>query len=200
MDKTNADPIFRHFYWVIIVIKMLCMESSYAQMANVGRVAPELELDNWLQSEPLQLKDLRGSVVLLRWWTHGCRFCENSAEALNEFFDTYKNDDFIMIGIYHTKPYPSTIPAEILEIYVRKKHFKFPVAVDSGWKNLNKYWLEDGNKSFTSVSFLIDQLGKIAYIHEGGEYHRFEKNGHDQCVSEYWELKNKIDQLLKNDP
>jgi peroxiredoxin len=167
----------------------------------IGRVAPELQLENWIQSKPLKLRDLRGSVVLLRWWTHGCPYCENSAAALNEFYETYKDDDFIIIGIYHTKPYPTDLPLDILKSRVQQKGFKFPVALDPGWKNLKKYWLDDGPKSFTSVSFLIDPSGKINYVHEGGEYHQFEIEGHDHCVADYWVLRDKIEQLLKrNNP
>ena len=34
--------------------------------------APELQgIDNWINSKPLQLKDLRGQVVVVHFWTFG---------------------------------------------------------------------------------------------------------------------------------
>ena len=37
----------------------------------VGQVAPELGNQTWIHSDPLRLKDLRGKVVLLEFWTYG---------------------------------------------------------------------------------------------------------------------------------
>lgn len=45
-------------------------EQLLASLPSRGR-APELRNDIWLNSEPLQLADLRGKVVLLDMWTFG---------------------------------------------------------------------------------------------------------------------------------
>ncbi len=37
----------------------------------VGKQAPEWTNDTWINSEPLRLKDLRGKVVLIEFWTYG---------------------------------------------------------------------------------------------------------------------------------
>jgi hypothetical protein len=34
-------------------------------------VAPELQNDTWINSEPLSLADLRGNVVIVEFWTYG---------------------------------------------------------------------------------------------------------------------------------
>jgi hypothetical protein len=42
------------------------------QPAEMNIAAPELkDLDEWMNSKPLQLKDLRGRVVVLHFWTFG---------------------------------------------------------------------------------------------------------------------------------
>src|SRR5262245_43017017 len=40
----------------------------------IGRPAPEISFDRWIHSKPMTLEQLRGKVVLLRWWTEGCHF------------------------------------------------------------------------------------------------------------------------------
>ena len=37
----------------------------------VGKQAPEFTNDTWVNSEPLRLKDLKGKVVLIEFWTYG---------------------------------------------------------------------------------------------------------------------------------
>ena len=41
-----------------------------ATLQNRG-AAPELQNDTWINSEPLLLADLRGSVVIVEFWTYG---------------------------------------------------------------------------------------------------------------------------------
>ncbi len=48
---------------------------------RIGVVAPPFKFDGWLNSAPLSLEDLRGQVVLVRWWTDTCPFCASSAPA-----------------------------------------------------------------------------------------------------------------------
>ena len=37
----------------------------------LGKEAPEFTNGTWINSEPLRLKDLRGKVVLIEFWTYG---------------------------------------------------------------------------------------------------------------------------------
>ena len=63
--------------------------------------APEWTVSDWLNSQPLTLNELHGKVVLIRWWTGPtCPYCINSAAALNEFYETYKNEN-INVSIYN---------------------------------------------------------------------------------------------------
>ncbi len=42
-----------------------------APASLVGKQAPEFTNDTWINSEPLRLKDLKGKVVLIEFWTYG---------------------------------------------------------------------------------------------------------------------------------
>jgi len=42
-----------------------------AEAKLVGKPAPEIRNDTWLNSPPLRLRDLRGRVVLMEFWTYG---------------------------------------------------------------------------------------------------------------------------------
>lgn len=46
--------------------------ASAEQPAEMNIPAPELKaIDEWINSKALQLKDLRGKVVVLHFWTFG---------------------------------------------------------------------------------------------------------------------------------
>ena len=47
----------------------------------LGRPAPEWDTLEWVQSGPLALRDLRGKVVLIRWWTDSCPMCATTPLA-----------------------------------------------------------------------------------------------------------------------
>ena len=42
-----------------------------AGASMIGKPAPELANEVWINSRPLRLADLRGKVILLEFWTYG---------------------------------------------------------------------------------------------------------------------------------
>ena len=164
----------------------------------IGQPAPEWNLDQWLNSEPLSLSTLKGKVVLVRWWTNYCQYCSKSAQALNEFHEKYKDQGLTVVGMYHPKPRPMTTNLREVKSTMRALGFKFPIAIDDDWGLLNKYWLDKQKRGFTSVSFLIDKKGIIRYVHPGPEFHSDGNNEtHAKCKKDYAEIKNTIEDLLK---
>ncbi len=148
----------------------------------IGKPAPPLALKEWLNSKPLDIPDLRGKVVLLRWWTEGCPYCTATAPALAGLERTYESRGLQLIGIFHPKP-PGEWTVEKVRRAAEEKHFAFPIAVDGDWTALKRWWLTK-DRNFTSVSFLVDRNGIIRYIHPGGEFHEGRQGGmptHEAC-------------------
>ena len=173
--------------WLALPLAGQCAAASAGQ-ALLGKPAPEWQATNWLNTAPLTLRDLRGKVVLVRWWTApDCPYCAATAPALNEFFRAYHSQGLEVIGFYHHKSSEPLKP-EAVEQYARNFGFKFPVAIDPGWRTLNEWWLDRGVQQWTSVSFLIDRKGIIRHLHPGGQYVKGDKD--------YKVLKKKIAELL----
>ena len=157
----------------------------------IGTTPPEWKLDRWLNSPPLTLASLRGSVALVRWWTAGCPYCSASAPALRTFDREYGARGLRVIGVYHHKEETPFEPS-VYEETAKKYGFTFPVAFDPDWHTLES-WLRDrkGEKvdtGWTSVTFVIDKHGVVRYVHPGGEY----KDGD----ASYTHLKSAIEKLL----
>lgn len=153
----------------------------------VGTKAPEWQVTSWLNSQPLQLKDLAGKVVLIRWFTEGCPFCSATAPALNNFYQKYHDKGLEVIGFYHHK---SKEPLDVDRVhrYAKQIQFNIPVAIDYEWQTLKDWWLDQSSIRWTSISFLIDRQGNIQYVHPGGMYVEGDE--------EYKTLYAKLEQLL----
>lgn len=162
----------------------------------IDRPAPALSGLTWLNSEPLGLEDLRGRVVLIRFWLVGCPYCKNTAPALAELYDKYGEDGLVVIGIHHPKSERSKDDAFVLKA-AKGLGFEFPVAQDRDWKVINAYWLGGARRSYTSSSILIDKKGIIRFVHDGGEFYRSEDNPDADLA--YRTMDAKIRELLAED-
>ena len=166
----------------------MALAADATEPAEIGQPAPEWDLQHWTNAKPLKLSDLRGKVVLIRWWTApDCRYCANTAPALNEFHREYAKRGLQIIGAYHHKS-GEPLDRRQVERAAKKFGFRFPVAIDPDWRTINRWWLDHHDARFTSMTFLIDRNGVLRYVHPGGEYAKGQ--------SDYREIKDKIEQLL----
>ncbi len=161
----------------------------------IGTKAPGWEIGEWLNTEPLRLHDLRGKVVLVRWWTDTCPYCYRSAPSLNEFHTRYQ-DGLVVIGMYHPKPLGRPITADEVREAAEMRGFDFPIGIDRDWSVLRRWWPDGDHRSATSVSFLIDRTGVIRHVHPGPAYHREVVDGDEQPRRDFVELDQMIEELL----
>ena len=188
----------------ILVLTVLTGSAAIAAAADPTAVGAELigtkalgwEGVEWLNAEPIRLEDLRGKVVLVRWWTDTCPFCRRSAPALNEFHARFARRGLTVIGMYHAKPIDRSITASEIRAAAQERGFDFPIAIDRGWSVLRRWWLDGGQRRATSVSFLIDRQGVIRQIHPGPAFHREVVGGDDQPSKDFVALDLMIDQVL----
>jgi thiol-disulfide isomerase/thioredoxin len=109
----------------------------------------------------------RGRVLILRWSTAGCHFCETSAPVLSGWANEYADSGLTVIGIYHPKP-----PREVSDTDVAKLAdglgLECVLGVDDDWSALEKLWLKNLQRAYTSASLLIDRKGVVRAVHRGG--------------------------------
>jgi len=163
----------------------------------IGVAAPPFRFDGWLNSDPLTLDDLKGNVVLVRWFTDTCPFCASSAPALRELHEEYSDKGLKIIGVYHPKAGRND-PLDVQRVQrtVDAREFKFPIGIDWDWRNktLKDWWLTGPDRPGT---FILDKSGVIQFIHPGMEYH--EDNGselHTMCVSDMGRVRAAIERLI----
>ena len=142
----------------------------------VGRPAPELTgIQEWLNSEPLTLAELRGEVVLIDFWTYSCINCIRTQPHLNAWYDRYHADGFEIIGVHAPEFAFERVPANV-ERAVAEAGIEYPVALDNDfatWQAYeNRYW---------PAKYLIDREGRIVWSHFG-------EGGYDEAEARIREL------------
>jgi thiol-disulfide isomerase/thioredoxin len=137
----------------------------------VGKPALDWGAKTWVNSSPRRLEDLRGSVVLVRWFmTEECPYCSATAPTLVALDAKYASRGLAVIGMYHHKSDGPLVVDNVRKLVTDTWHFRFPVAIDDDWKTLKSWWLDAHPDSWASVSFILDKRGVTRFVHLGGAY------------------------------
>jgi cytochrome c biogenesis protein CcdA/thiol-disulfide isomerase/thioredoxin len=128
--------------------------------------APELTgISGWINSPPLTIKELRGKVVLVDFWTYSCINCIRTIPHLNQLYDDYKEHGLVIIGV-HTPEFEFEKNYDNVKNACIEFKIKYPVALDNDYATWQAY-----HNSFWPAHYLIDQNGIIRMSHFGeGDY------------------------------
>ncbi len=120
--------------------------------------APELAgITSWINAEPLKLADLKGKVVVLHFWTHGCINCIHNYPHMKAWHEQFSDKGAIVLGI-HTPEFDMEMSLDRIKKKVKDNELKFPIAID----NQGKTWAAWENRWWPSV-YLIDKKGVVRY-------------------------------------
>ena len=102
--------------------------------------APELSgASAWLNTAaPLSMKDLRGQVVILDFWTYCCINCMHVLPILRDLEERHRKDPLVVIGVHSAKFDAEKDSAHILAA-MRRYGVSHPVAVDSEQRLWSQY-------------------------------------------------------------
>lgn len=129
-------------------------------------VAPPLHADGeWFNTPPLTLKQLRGKVVLIDFWTYSCINCLRTLPHLKAWDAAYRSKGLVIVGV-HTPEFAFEHVASNVRAAVKRLGVRYPVMQDNRYKTwdgyANQYW---------PAEYLIDRSGHVRHTHFGeGEY------------------------------
>jgi thiol-disulfide isomerase/thioredoxin/sugar lactone lactonase YvrE len=128
-----------------------------------GRVnAPDLTTAHgWLNTDrDWSIKDLRGKIVLLDFWTFGCINCQHIVPDLKRLEEEFA-DVLVVIGV-HSAKFDAEKQSETIKQAIRKFGIEHPVVNDADYK----LWDQYGIKAWPTI-VLIDPNGKVVGQHAG---------------------------------
>ncbi len=131
--------------------------------------APDIKgITGWFNTpanSAVDLKSLRGKVVLVDFWAYSCINCQRAIPHVTDWYSKYRDSGLEVIGV-HSPEYAFEKDRDNVISGAAALGITYPVALDnnlSTWTNYrNRYW---------PAEYLIDNTGTIRHIKFGeGDY------------------------------
>jgi thiol-disulfide isomerase/thioredoxin len=123
---------------------------------------PEFQgITQWLNSSPLTLADLQGSIVLIQFWTFACINCQRTLPYVVDWHQKYASQGLKVVGI-HTPEFAYEREVENVKAAIAQHQITYPVPMDNAFETWRAYQNE-----YWPHLFLADRQGIIQYDHIG---------------------------------
>jgi cytochrome c biogenesis protein CcdA/thiol-disulfide isomerase/thioredoxin len=113
------------------------------------------------ETEALSIKDLRGKVVLVDFWTYTCINCIRTLPYLKNWYAKYKDSGLVILGV-HTPEFEFEKSAANVQKAIDDFGLQYPIVQDNDYATWtayrNRYW---------PAKYLIDKNGNVRYTHFG---------------------------------
>ncbi|WP_354701453.1 Protein DipZ [Paraconexibacter sp. AEG42_29] len=135
--------------------------------------APEFEGDghwfNTANGKPLTLRQLRGKVVLIDFWTYTCINCIRTLPYLKAWQEKYAKKGLVIVGV-HAPEFAFEKKTSNVAASIKQNGLKYPVVQDNEMATWNAW----GNQ-YWPAKYFIDAKGQVRFTHFGeGEYEESE--------------------------
>jgi thiol-disulfide isomerase/thioredoxin len=129
-----------------------------------GRLAEFEGATGWLNSPPLTTADLRGTVVLVDFWTYTCINWLRTLGYVRAWAEKYEDAGLVVIGV-HTPEFSFERDVDNVRRAAADLHVEYPIALDSDYA----VWEAFSNHYWPAV-YIADAEGGIRHHHfgEGG--------------------------------
>lgn len=120
-----------------------------------GKPAPEFATTT-VDGKPIDLKKLRGKVVVLDFWATWCGPCRQLMPAMKELYDSFKDKDFALVGISADRS------VDDLKEYVEKEEIAWP-QIFEGDGDTTTVLAKYGVNKFPTI-VVVDKQGVIRAV------------------------------------
>ncbi len=125
----------------------------------------------WLNSDPLDLAELHGRVVLVDFWTLTCINWLRTEPYIRAWADAYRDDGLVVIGV-HTPEFSFEHEVDRVRLAIKERDIDYPVVVDNDYA----VWSAFDNHYWPALYF-VDTDGIIQDHHFGeGRYEESERS------------------------
>ena len=118
------------FVLLFAAISGMTFAQKAETLVKTGMTVPDFEV-KMFDGQTVQMKDLRGKVVLLNFWATWCPDCiRELARVQTGIIDRFQGKDFVFLPISRQDSY------EKIKAFREKRGHTFPMGMDPGPENL----------------------------------------------------------------
>src|SRR6266542_2513835 len=141
-----------------------------ALLETESKAAPEFAAGIWINSRPLTLKNLRGHVVLVEFWTFGCYNCRNTLPTVKSWHARYRDKGLTIVGV-HSPELDNERDIANVRREVTSLGIHYPVVTDNDFATWKAYKVQ----AWPTI-VLLDKSGRVRWTHIGeGAYDEAEQ-------------------------
>jgi len=123
----------------------------------------------WINSEPLDLAELRGRVVLTDFWTLTCINWLRTEPYVRAWSQAYRDDGLVVVGV-HTPEFSFEHEIDLVRQATKEREIDYPVAVDNDYRIWSAF-----DNHFWPALYFVDREGDVRDYHFGeGRYEQSE--------------------------
>ncbi len=138
----------------LFLIALLAVAAATDKKLNPGTPAPAFKLPLLDGDDSIALSDYRGKVVLIDFWASWCAPCKKSLPYMQDLDRRFKDLHLITVNIDDEK--------ENARRFLKEMGVSLTVVHDAQKEVVNAY-----NIPAMPTAVLVDQYGKIQYVHTG---------------------------------
>ncbi len=132
--------------------------------------APELYGNDWLNGDPVLIRDHEGQVLLLDFWDYTSISCLRSLDYLRDWQRKYRDFGLTIVGV-HTPEFRFARDGDLVRRAVRDARITYPVVLDNDQIVWSAYAVHAW-----PTRCLIDRDGYLRFVQHGeGGYLEFER-------------------------
>ena len=113
------------FVFALLAILGIGLVRSQQGPVGVGTVAPTFRLTTF-SGEVVDLRDLRGQVVVVNFWASWCKPCEQEAAELEQAYQQFKDQGVVFLGVDYVDTEPEALA------YLERFGITYPNGPDLG--------------------------------------------------------------------
>jgi cytochrome c biogenesis protein CcdA/thiol-disulfide isomerase/thioredoxin len=143
--------------------------AAHSGLPVLGPAPDFTRVTHWLNSGPLTMRQLRGKVVLIDFWTYTCINCLRTLPYVRAWDEHYRDRGLVIVGV-HTPEFGFEKDTANVRDAIARNRLRYPVAQDNDYGTWNAW----GNQ-YWPAKYLIDTSGRVRYAHFGeGDYDKTE--------------------------
>ncbi|MEZ6137330.1 MAG: redoxin domain-containing protein [Pirellulaceae bacterium] len=143
------------------LVKLVGETFDTSGLSRIYPKAPEfIAVDNWINSKPLSLKELRGKVVVVHYYAFQCHNCHANFGHYQKWHQEFP-DEVVVIGIQTPETTAERDAAQV-RAAAEQKGMEYPVLIDLDSEN----WAAWANTMWPTV-YVIDKDGYLRHWWQG---------------------------------